>query len=346
MPAWLSVSSAIAGRLLVIALAVLALIWLLAQLYLAVLPVMFAVILATVLVPPARWLEARGVPRLPATILVVPGAVVLFGILVGLLVPQVAEEIDALSQDVDVEAETILDRTAEFFGMPRDQVDEMASRGIEQLQANAQAITAGVLSGAVVAIEVVVGLVLTLVLAFFFVRDGERMAGWALSRVTTSPDRRELVQAVAKRGWVTLGGFLRGQAIVAAVDAIGIGIGLLVIGVPLVVPLVALTFIGGFFPIVGAFVAGLAAVLVALVSGGLIDALLVLAVVVGVQQLESNLLAPMVLGRVMSLHPAAVLVALTIGAVLAGVIGAFLAIPLTAVAAAMGNELRLRNAVR
>lgn len=345
LPRWLDVCAAVSWRLLLIAAASLAAIWLLTRLYLAVLPILLGLLLATLLAPPARWLEARGMPRLLATIITVPGAVILSGFLIALLVPQITEETQALAGELDVGLQTILQGIAEFTGISMGQIEELIETAGQRLQDNAETITAGILTGAVLAVEVVVGLVLTLVLAFFFVRDGERLAGWMLDRASSDPERRETLEAVGKRAWTTLSGFLRGQAIVAAADAVGIGIGLLILGVPLVVPLVVLTFIGGFFPIVGAFVAGLAAVLVALVSGGLVDALLVLAIVVAVQQLESNVLAPMVLGRVMRLHPVVVLVALTVGSVLAGVIGAFLAVPIAAVAAAVGNELRLREVV-
>lgn len=134
--------------------------------------------------------------------------------------------------------------------------------------------------------------------------------------------------------------FVRGQTIVAAADAIGIGLGLLVLGVPLVLPLAALTFITAFVPIVGALLAGAAVVLVALVDGGMTQALLAAAVVVVVQQLESNLLAPAVLGRALPLHPLAVLLSVTTGGVLAGIAGAFIAVPLVAAVTAAASALR------
>ncbi len=137
---------------------------------------------------------------------------------------------------------------------------------------------------------------------------------------------------------------MRGTALVALVDAIGIGVGLAILGVPLVLPIAVLTFFGGFIPVIGAFVAGLIAVLVALASTGeLTTTLLVLAVVVGVQQFESNVLQPVIMRRAVSLHPVVILAALTAGGLLAGIIGAFLAVPIAAVLSAVGNELRLRH---
>jgi putative heme transporter len=135
---------------------------------------------------------------------------------------------------------------------------------------------------------------------------------------------------VGDRVWYTLGAYFRGQLIVAAVDAFFIGLGLFLLGVPLALPLALLVFFGGLFPVVGAFTAGALAVLVALADQGLIVALLVLALNVAVQQAEGNLLEPLIVGRATKLHPLAVLVALTAGAVTFGILGAFLAVPVVA----------------
>jgi predicted PurR-regulated permease PerM len=151
------------------------------------------------------------------------------------------------------------------------------------------------------------------------------------------------MRAVGRRAWTALAGFIRGTAAVALIDAIGIGIGLAIVGVPLVLPIAVLVFLGGFIPVIGAFVTGLLAVLVALAAGGLQQALIVLAIVVAVQQIESNVLQPVIMRRAVSLHPVVILAALTAGAALTGVVGAFLAVPIAAVASAVGNELRLRH---
>lgn len=197
------------------------------------------------------------------------------------------------------------------------------------------------LAGAVLAAEIVAGTLLTIVLLFFFLKDGPKITGWIRNHV--SGPRRDLLETLGRRAWMTLGAYIRGTALIGVADAVLIGIGLLVIGVPLVAPLMVLTFFGAFFPLVGAVVAGLVAALVALVSGGPIDALLVVGIVVVVQQVEGDVLAPLVLGRAVKLHAVVVLLALTAGAVVAGVTGAFLAVPTAGVAAAIGNELRARR---
>jgi putative heme transporter len=152
-----------------------------------------------------------------------------------------------------------------------------------------------------------------------------------------------VVRATGRRAWVALSGFVRGTATIALIDAVAIGIGLAIVGVPLVLPLAVLVFLGAFIPVIGAFFSGLIAVLVALASGGFVTALIVLAIVFGVQQVEGNVLQPTIMRRAVALHPVVVLAALTAGGVLAGIIGAFLAVPVAAVLSAVGNELRLRH---
>jgi putative heme transporter len=177
-------------------------------------------------------------------------------------------------------------------------------------------------------VEVVGGVLLAVVALFFYLRDGDRLGRFALQ--LTPQQYRDDATEVAKRVWGSLGGYFRGQIIVATVDAVFIGIGLAILGVPLPIPLALLVFFGGLFPIVGAFVAGAVAVLVALADGGIGLALAVLVLNVAVQQLEGNLLEPVIVGRATHLHPLAILAGLTTGAVLYGLAGAFFAVPLLA----------------
>jgi putative heme transporter len=341
VPHWLVVAAGISWRLVVVAAAIVVAVAALARLRLAVLPLIVALIAATLLEPPVRWLRRRGLPPALATILVLGAALAAFVGLMSVLIPQIGGEIADVGDDLQQGWEDLLDWLGRTFGIGRRGIDDLLARAAEQVRANATRITLGVLAGAALVGEFLVGLVLTIVVLFFFLKDGERLTAWLLERIPT--EHRGDVQAAGGRAWETLAGYLRGSAIVATVDAVGIGIGLLLIGVPLVAPLMLLTFFGGFFPIIGATVAGLLAVLVALVAGSVVDALLTLAVVVAVQQLESNILEPVVMARVLALHPVVIMVALTSGAILGGIVGAFLAVPIAAVAAAVGNELRLRR---
>ena len=149
--------------------------------------------------------------------------------------------------------------------------------------------------------------------------------------------------ALAARAWTALSGYVRGTATIALIDALGIGLALLILGVPLVIPLTLLVFLGGFLPVIGASIAGLIAVLVALADGGVVTALLVLGAVVAVQQLEGHILQPVIMRRAVSLHPIVILVALATGSAMLGIVGAFLSVPAAAVLSAVGNELRLRS---
>jgi putative heme transporter len=329
------------GRMLVIAAAVAALVLLLARLYLIVLPVMVALLLSTLLLPPARWLAAHRIPRALASLLMLLLLVLAVLTTLALLVPRIVREVSSASPNVQEGLGRILQWVTQTLPISRPQLDSLLQGGLDYVQGNVGRITSGLLTGATFAAETVAGVLLSLVLLFFFVKDGEVIARWVLERV--SPERRETARAVGQRAWRTLSGYLRGIIIVALVDAVGIGLGLLLIGVPLALPLAILTFFGGFFPIIGATLAGLVAVVIALLSNGPVDALLTLGVVLAVQQLESNVLEPVVMGRAVPLHPVVVLLSITAGAVLYGIAGAFLAVPVAAVLSAAGNELRLRN---
>lgn len=219
-------------------------------------------------------------------------------------------------------------------------LDDYLDSAAAQLEENAEAVAGGLFSGALLLLEVVIGLALALVLTFFFLKDGERIWDWTVG-VSPAGARADLAE-IGRRSWRTLGGYLRGVTLVALFDAVFIGLALVVLGVPAALPLAVLTFLGAYVPIAGAVLTGAGAVVVALAADGLVTAGLVAAAVLVVQQIESNLLHPVVVGRAVALHPVAILLALTTGAVLAGVVGALVAVPLAAVAAQAGGYLRER----
>jgi predicted PurR-regulated permease PerM len=183
-----------------------------------------------------------------------------------------------------------------------------------------------------------INLVLALILTFFFLKDGPRWVPWLSAQ--TGPRAAPHVAALSYKTWSTLSEFIRQQALVGFIDAFFIGVGLWILDVPLVLPLALLTFFGGFIPIIGAFVAGAFAVLIALVSQGFTTALIVLAIVVVVQQIEGNVLQPIIQGRGLDLHAAVVILAVTAGGNLAGIIGAFLAVPVAALIAVVYRYVR------
>jgi putative heme transporter len=342
VPSWLATSASWAWRLLALLAASSVVLWLLIRLYLVSLPVIIALILATLCVPPARALEARGLHRTASAAIVVIGGLVALGGVFAALTPAFIAQVQELRPTVIA----AIDQLFVFLetgplGWDREEVMGFFETGLQAAQERGGEIASQVVSGAAIAVQAIAALTLAIVLLFFFVKDGEQIVAWLLSR--TPVDHQETMRAVGRRAWTALAGFVRGTAAVALIDAIGIGVGLAIVGVPLVLPIAVLVFLGGFIPVIGAFVTGLLAVLVALAAGGLQQALIVFAIVLAVQQIESNVLQPVIMRRAVSLHPVVILAALTAGATLTGIIGAFLAVPIAAVVAAAGNELRLRH---
>jgi putative heme transporter len=341
VPRMLVVAAAVSWRLLLVAAAVVIVLLMVSRLSLVVMPVIVALLLTTLLEPAARGLESLRFPRALAALTVVMagvGIVVALGLLV---VPQLIVELGEVAEEFGAAWGALLHWLETVLGMPPARVEALLEEARAWLAANVERVAAGILAGAVVAVEIVVGVLLSIVLTFFFVKDGERIVAWILERIPHH--HRADAAAAGRRAWATLAGYIQGTAIVALADAVGIGLGLLVLGVPLVLPLATLTFLGGFFPLIGATVAGFLAVLVALITRGVVIALLTLAVVIAVQQLESNVLEPVVLSRKIPLHPVPIVLGLTVGGVLAGMLGAFLAVPSLAVTAGVANELRLRR---
>jgi predicted PurR-regulated permease PerM len=331
-PTALDAAARVSWQLLLVAAAVVAAVVALAELRLVVLPVVAALFLATVLSRPVSLLRDHGWPRALAALAVMAASLLVFSLLAALLAPSVVDELDELSTGVADGVEQIGDWLLEGpLGVSAEAVEDAADGATGQLRENSALIVSGVLGGALLAAEVVIGALLTLVLLFFFLKDGDRL--WASFLASLPEPLRADLDRVGDQGWTALSGYLRGISVVAVFDAVFIGIALWLIGVPLVLPLAVLTFFAAYFPIVGAVTAGVVAALVALVSDGIVAAAAVAIAVVVVQQVESNLLHPVVVGRAVELHPVVILVSVTGGGVLGGIIGAFLAVPLAAVIA-------------
>ncbi len=345
VPSWLATAAAWSWRLLLLLVASTLILMVLARLYLVTLPVIIALILATLCVGPARFLERLGVPRLLAALFVVLGGLAAVVGVVVVIAPQFVEEARELGPTITDAIETLFGFLDENFGWDRAEIMGMIDEGLETLQEQSGQIATQVVTGAALVVQGITALVLAIILLFFFVKDGAQIVDWMIAR--TPDEHRETVRAVGRRAWTALTGFVRGTAAIALIDAVGIGIGLAIVGVPLVLPIAVLVFLGGFIPVIGAFITGMIAVLVALATAetgeAFQTALIVLAIVVGVQQFESNVLQPVIMRRAVALHPVVVLSVLTAGAALIGILGAFLAVPIAAVVAAVGNELRLRH---
>ncbi|MEA2177445.1 MAG: hypothetical protein QOG77_742 [Solirubrobacteraceae bacterium] len=325
--------SELSWRLLVCLAAVAVVAWAVWQVRFVVLPVFVALLLTTVLVPPVNALAARGLPRLLSTFTVFVAFVGVVVLIIALLAQPVGDEMGELGRSVRAGVDELGDWFADApFGVSQADVQEAIRDAERRLSTSADSVASGVLSGAMILAEVVATVILVLFLTFFFVKDGRSMWGWTVRLFPRV--HRERIHEMGGAAWVVLSAYVRGLGFVATVDAVFIGLALALIGVPLVLPLAVITFFAAFFPIVGAVTAGAAAALVALVSGGVVDALLVVAAVLAVQQIEGNLLYPLVVGRTVELHPAVIIVAVAIGGVLGGILGAFLAVPVTAILSA------------
>lgn len=297
------------------------------------LPVSLAILFTTVLQPPAYWLERRlrFPPALAAATMILAFFATIAGI-VRLVAPSVADGSVKIANDAVDGLNKVSDWLDESgFGVSSQQLDEVLGYLQDRIVENASTIANGVLVGVSAATSVLINFALAMILSFLFIKDGRRFLPM-VSRISGQRVGPHL-SALGHRIWNTLGGFIRTQAIVSAIDGVFIYIGLLAVGVPMAFPLAVATFLGGFVPIVGAFAAGALAVLVALVSVGPIPALIVLAIIIAVQQIEGNVLSPMLQSRSMNLHAAVVLLSVTLGGSLFGIIGAFLAVPIAATVA-------------
>lgn len=305
---------------------------------LLVVSVVLALFPATLLGPVADRLRRARLPDALAALLAIVLGVGLVAGLLGAMVPVVANQVPAL---VESATEGIADVEAwldtEPFGIEVGGLTDLAEAA--QQQVGDLGAYAGQAAGAAyAAFEVLVGLLLLFVVLFFYLKDGRRLRD---GLVATVPARgRARTRQALDRAWDTLGKYFRGQLLVALVDAVFIGIGLVVLGVPLALPLAVLIFFGGLFPIVGAVTTGALAVLVALADGGFGTGLAVLALVLVVQQLEGNVLEPLILGRAIRLHPLVVLLSITAGSLLLGILGAFLAVPVAAIVARILDDVR------
>jgi putative heme transporter len=319
----------VAVNLILIAVAAIGGLWLLGELRVVVVPVLASLLVATLLMPPTDFLRRRGLPSALATGLVMVGATALLAGVVTLIAPAVVDQFAELETSVDEAVNEVVRWLVQGpFDLERKQIDEAVENGLDSLRSNAGGIGKGVLTGASMLAEVIAGLLLMIVLVFFFVHDGRGMWEFGLSMVPRQ--RRELVDGAGHEVWTAIAGYMRGVALIAVVDAVLIGIALALIGVPLVVPLMVLVFLGAFIPLVGAVFSGAIAALVALISNGVVDAAFVVGAIVAIQQIEGDLLYPNVVGRMIRLHPVAILLVLTAGTVVAGIVGALLAIPVAA----------------
>ncbi|RBQ15237.1 AI-2E family transporter [Spongiactinospora rosea] len=293
-----------------------------------VLAVIVAVFITALLYPAAHRLRRHGMNRAVSTTVVWVGGLVLFAALVALLVPPTADGVTELGSSFGKVIDD-LHRTAGSLGLDDARLKQLTTEAQQYLNEQWSRIATGAIAGARTLGEIVVGLVLAMILSIYFVHGGDRLFRWLVDLCPAG--MRSRVRDTGDTTFDVIGRYVRGIAIVGAVDAFFIGLALWILGVPIALPLAVLTFVGAFLPIVGAFAAGLLAAVVAFVAKGWLVALIVVAVTVLVQQVEGHVLAPQIYGRALDLPGAIILVAIAVGSVIAGIAGAFLAAPVTAV---------------
>jgi predicted PurR-regulated permease PerM len=325
VPANLQLVAAWSWRLLVCAAAVVAVLALLWYVRVIVVPAMIALTIAPALTPLAGLLRRLRLERPAAALALIAGLAVVAG-LVAIVTASVISQYRELRVSVSDAIDEITNRLEDDpFNLSLGQTEDFQST----LGDSWRDVSSYLASGVQVGVGLVTGLVLAIALLYFVLRDGAEFWQWILRRLP--PESRPAADRAGRRAWVVLGGYVRGTAMIAAIDAVLIGIGLWLLGVPLAFALAVLVFLGAFVPFVGAFVSGLVAVLVAFADEGWEIALAVLVLVIAVQLIEGNFLQPIIQSRTVDLHPAVILLAVAAGASLFGILGAYLAVPVTAV---------------
>ncbi len=330
----LKVAAAWSWRSIVVLVGIGVALWLLAKVSDVLLPVLIALLLTALLAPLTVWLARKGLPQAAAAAISFVGFIVVVAGLVTLVGQQIYSGMPELVAQVISGFSAISAWLADSpFGIDSTTVssyiDESIARVTNWLQTNSSQLLGGAWQATSSVGSFLAGAALCLFTTFFFLYDGKKIFAWVIKLLPIPA--QETAEGAALRGWHSLVQYVRSQILVAAIDAVGIGIGAAILGVPLVIPLTVLVFLSSFIPVVGAIASGVIAVLVALVSNGFGSALIMLIIVVGVQQIESQVLQPFIMGKAVAVHPLAVVLSVAAGAYLFGIVGALFAVPLVAV---------------
>lgn len=338
VPPGVRATAAWAWRILAIVLAGYVVIIALSRIRVVIIPMAIALLLAALLQPLAAVLAKRGVPPALATAITL-----LSGFIgIGLLIYVVEEQFRTGLGDLTTQINGGIDKIQNWLihgplGLSQQQINDSVESARRSLSANRGRLTSGALGAASTIGEIITGALLTLFATIFFIKDGRQIWTWLVRLFPRGS--RERVAGAGERAWRTLISYVHATLAVAFVDAVGIGLGAVILGVPLALPLAVLVFLFSFIPIVGATLSGLIAVLIALVAKGPVTALILLGVVLLVQQVEGHILQPLLLGRAVKVHPLAIVFGIATGTLLAGIIGALLAVPIVAVTATVSNYL-------
>ncbi|WP_409435986.1 AI-2E family transporter [Mycobacterium sp. SMC-14] len=319
-------AAAWAWRLLVLFAAALVVLLVIRRLEVIVVPVAIAMMMSALLLPGVDWLSRHGVHRGLAVFLLLLSGLAVLAALLSFVVDQFIDGVPELVEQVT----QVVNSTQHWLvegplHLSSEQIDSVGDTVVNSLRNNQAKLTSGALSTAETITKIVTGAFVVLFTLIFFLYGGRDI--WRFTVKFFPSQVRERVHAAGVAGFESLIGYVRATFLVALVDALGIGIGLAVMAVPLALPLASLVFLGAFIPLVGAVLTGLLAVLVALIAKGWIYALVTLGLIIAVNQLEAHVLQPLVMGRAVSIHPLAVVLGISTGGILAGIVGALLAVP-------------------
>jgi predicted PurR-regulated permease PerM len=297
---------------------------------LVILPFLAAMLLTALLQPTTAWLRRRGMPSLAATwctflvaLLVIAGAITLFA-------TRISADYQTLFNEVQRTTNQVQRSLAgPPFHLNSARLAQLGNELVKFLSQHKSQVAGTVLTGGKYALEFLAGLVLTLFIGFFLLKDGARIWAWLISGL--QPEAKRRVGNAGDSAWRALVNYVRGTTLVAAIHALFIGLALWLLGVPLLVPFIVLIFLAAFVPIIGILVVGALAILVTLATKGWVAAVILLAVFVVENQIEGHLLQPLVVGRIVKLHPLAIILVLAVGAIIAGIPGAIVAVPFAAV---------------
>ena len=329
VPRGLRLATAYSWRLIVVAAAIGVGVWLVIQLKLLVIPLLIAILITALLWPAFTWMLRRRVPRWLAIVISVVGTVAIVTGLLWLVVWQIMRQWDSVQASTVAAVEQFRQYLIDGpLHLSEDQIDDLLAQGWTFLQQQAELLWSGALAIGSTIGHVVTGAVLAFFILLCLLADGAGIWRWTLRLFPKKA--RPAADGAGRAGWITVVNYARTQLLVATIDAIGIGLGAALLGVPLAIPVAVLVFLGAFVPIVGAVVTGTVAVFLALVYNGPWIALWMLVVVLGVQQLEGHVLQPLLMGSAVKVHPLAVVLVVAGGAMIAGIPGALFAVPLAA----------------
>jgi predicted PurR-regulated permease PerM len=339
VPGWLQTAAAWSWRLLLLAIVIYLITRLLGILYIVVVPCVAALLLTALLQPLTATLRRHGLPALAATWVTLLIAAVVLGGVVMLIANRVSADYPTLLAESKHTAAQVQSWLAgPPFHVKNSDVQRILNNIPSYLSKHKALVEGTVVTGGKIASEFFGGLVLMLFVSFFLIKDGDRIWNWLLGAMRTDTARR--MDRAGHAAWLAVVYYMRGTVAVAAIHGLVIGMALWILGVPLAVPLAVLVFLAAFVPLVGLLVAGALAILVTLATKGWVAAVILLVILIIEDQLEAHLLQPQVVGRVIRLHPLAVILSLAVGAVLAGIPGAVVAVPVVAVITRALPELR------